>query len=62
MGTRYLHPCDRSEAGMQARKLDNEIDRKCAAHFEHTIAVGAGEADILSSFKFIEEVLGDKAI
>lgn len=37
-------------------------DRKCAAHFEHTIAVGAGEADILSSFKFIEEVLGDKAI
>ena len=37
-------------------------DRKCAAHFEHTIAVGAGEADILSSFEFIEEVLGDKAI
>jgi len=30
-------------------------DRKCAAHFEHTVAVGAGEADILSSFKFIEE-------
>ena len=37
-------------------------DRKCAAHFEHTVAVGAGEADILSSFKFIEEDLGDKAI
>ena len=37
-------------------------DRKFAAHFEHTIAVGAGEADILSSFKFIEEVLGDKVI
>ena len=37
-------------------------DRKCAAHFEHTVAVGVGEADILSSFKFIEEVLGDKAI
>ncbi len=37
-------------------------DRKCAAHFEHTIAVGTGEADILSSFEFIEEVLGDKAI
>ena len=35
---------------------------KCAAHFEHTIAVGTGEADILSSFEFIEEVLGDKAI
>ena len=37
-------------------------DRKCAAHFEHTVAVGAGKADILSSFEFIEEVLGDKAI
>ena len=37
-------------------------DRKCAAHFEHTIAVTAGKADILSSFDFIEEVLGDKAI
>ena len=24
--------------------------------------MGSGEADILSSFKFIEEVLGDKAI
>ena len=37
-------------------------DRKCAAHFEHTVAVGTGSADILSSFEFIEEVLGDKAI
>ncbi|KAA6350243.1 Methionine aminopeptidase 1 [termite gut metagenome] len=37
-------------------------DRKCAAHFEHTIAIGDGSADILSSFEFIEEVLGDKAI
>ena len=37
-------------------------DRKCAAHFEHTIAVTAGKADILSSFDFIEEVLGDNAI
>ena len=37
-------------------------DRKYAAHFEHTVAVGAGKADILSSFEFIEEVLGDKAI
>lgn len=24
-------------------------DRKCAAHFEHTVAVGLGKADILSS-------------
>lgn len=37
-------------------------DRKYAAHFEHTIAVRAGEADILSSFEFIEEVLGNQAI
>lgn len=37
-------------------------DRKYAAHFEHTIAVGTGDADILSSFRFIEAVLGDKAI
>lgn len=37
-------------------------DRKCAAHFEHTIAINSGKADILSSFEFIEEVLGDKAI
>lgn len=37
-------------------------DRKCAAHFEHTVAVGMGEADILSTFRFIEEVVGDKAI
>ena len=37
-------------------------DRKCAAHFEHTVAVGLGRADILSSFEFIEHVLGDKAI
>ena len=37
-------------------------DGKCAAHFEHTVAVGMGRADILSSFEFIEEVLGDKVI
>ena len=37
-------------------------DRKFAAHFEHTIAVGMGEADILSSFEYIEQVLGDKSI
>ena len=37
-------------------------DRKCAAHFEHTIAVTSGKADILSSFGFIEEVLGNQAI
>lgn len=37
-------------------------DRKPSAHFEHTVAIKNGKADILSSFKFIEEVLGDKSI
>ena len=37
-------------------------DRKFAAHFEHTIAVCKGKADILSSFEYIEQVLGDKSI
>ena len=37
-------------------------DRKPSAHFEHTIAIRNGKADILSSFEFIEEVLGDKSI
>lgn len=31
-----------------------------AAHFEHTIAIGAKAADILSSFDFVEEVLRNK--
>lgn len=31
-------------------------DKKPSAHFEHTVAVKKGEADILSSFRFIEEV------
>lgn len=37
-------------------------DRLPAAHFEHTIAIRPGKADILSSFDFIEEVLGENAI
>lgn len=37
-------------------------DRRCAAHFEHTIAVRNGAADVLSTFSFIEEVLGEQAI
>ena len=32
-------------------------DRKPSAHFEHTVAIGKGTADILSSFEFIEEAL-----
>jgi len=33
------------------------FDRSVSAHFEHTIAVGKSKSDILSSFKFVEEVL-----
>jgi methionyl aminopeptidase len=32
-------------------------DKKPSAHFEHTVAVKKGKADILSSFEFVEEVL-----
>jgi methionyl aminopeptidase len=38
------------------------LDRKPSAHFEHSIAVRKGKADILSSFEYIEQVLGDKAV
>jgi len=37
-------------------------DRKPSAHFEHTVAIREGRADILSTFEFIESVLGDNAI
>jgi methionyl aminopeptidase len=37
-------------------------DGRCAAHFEHTVAINHGKADILSSFEYVEQVLGDKAI
>jgi methionyl aminopeptidase len=30
-------------------------DRKPSAHFEHTVAIRNGKADILSTFEFIEE-------
>ena len=33
-------------------------DGKCAAHFEHTIAIHHGKADILSSFEEIEKIEG----
>jgi len=35
-------------------------DNKPSAHFEHTIAVKKGKADVLSSFSLIEEVLKKK--
>ncbi len=37
-------------------------DKKPSAHFEHTIAIRKGKADILSSFDYIESVLGEKSI
>ena len=37
-------------------------DGKPSAHFEHTIAIRNEGADILSTFEFIEEVLGNKSI
>ena len=36
------------------------LDFSPAVHFEHSMAITSGKADILSSFQFIEEVLGDK--
>jgi methionyl aminopeptidase len=33
-----------------------------SAHFEHTIAIGKNKADILSSFKYIEEALENRLI
>ncbi|MBQ0033933.1 MAG: type I methionyl aminopeptidase [Bacteroidales bacterium] len=37
-------------------------DRKPAAHYEYSIAVRNGKADILSTFDYIKEVLGDRFI
>jgi len=39
------------------------LDRKPSAHFEHTIAIRKGrEAEILTSFDYIKEVLGERFI
>ena len=37
-------------------------DRQPSAHFEHTVAIRNGKADILSSFEFVENLLKDKSI
>lgn len=37
-------------------------DRKPSAHYEHTVAVIGGRADILTTFDYIEEVLKDRFI
>lgn len=38
------------------------IDRLPSAHFEHSVAIRKGKADILSTFEYIESVLGDRSI
>ena len=38
------------------------VDRKPAAHYEYSVAVRNGKADVLSTFDYIKEVLGDKFI
>lgn len=53
MGDRRIM-MDRDGWGVRTRDL------KPAAHFEHTVAVCAGKAEILSTFDYIAEVLGDK--
>lgn len=35
-------------------------DRKPSAHFEHTIAIVGGETEILTTFDYVREVMGDR--
>lgn len=35
------------------------LDRKPSAHFEHSVAIRKGKADILSSFEYIEQTTGE---
>ena len=55
MGTRQIY-MDQDRWTIRTR------DGRPAAHYEHSLAVRQGQADILSSFEEIEKVLGDKAI
>lgn len=36
------------------------VDGKPSAHFEHTIAVNKGKADVLTTFEYVDEVLNKK--
>jgi methionyl aminopeptidase len=38
------------------------VDKKPSAHFEHTISIGKGKAEILTSFEYIEEVLNNHLV
>lgn len=52
LGSRYI----RIEGdGWTARTVDGSL----SAHYEHTVVVRKGKADILSSFEFIDQVLGN---
>lgn len=46
------------EDGWQCRTRD----RKPSAHYEHTVAVHDGETEILTTFDYIEEALGERFI
>ena len=37
-------------------------DRKPSAHYEHTVAVHDGSAEVLTTFDYIADVLGDRFI
>jgi methionyl aminopeptidase len=37
-------------------------DRKPSAHYEHSIAIHHGRPDVLSSFEYVEQVLGERFI
>ena len=36
------------------------VDGKVSAHYEHTVAIRKGKADILSTFSYVDEVLKEK--
>ncbi|WP_183556596.1 type I methionyl aminopeptidase [Mucilaginibacter sp. SP1R1] len=36
------------------------VDKKPSAHYEHTVAIGKGKADILSTFEYVDNVLKEK--
>jgi len=54
--------------GKKAIKQDKDgwtivtADNLPSAHFEHTVAIGKEKADILSSFKYIEEALKENTV
>jgi methionyl aminopeptidase len=35
-------------------------DKKVSAHYEHTVAIGKGKPDILSTFEYVDNVLKEK--